>query len=364
MRSSEVTSVGGADGGRRAHDERRNVSDAAGVVVLGACATWSLVTGTLNEGRPEGVLLAVLAVAAGYAAGRMGGALLPVAAPCAGALAGPALVVAVPGLAAGPRFAAPLGHAGATAGLLALSVGAACCAAWAASAPALRIALRALAVAIVLTAAVLGSSSGVVCCTVVLLCSLAAGRMRRRGPGIAGLALVAAAVTGTSWALAARILPDGLTESLEGWLTPRRVELWRDALRLAHRNAGLGAGPDRFGEFSPTAAQALQPDGKPHSALFQQAAEQGLIGVGLLALAYGWMLYALLRTARPTPLALTAGAALTALAVIATVGDALSFTAVSVGAGLLAGMATAHPLADEAGATVTRERPGRDRMTP
>ena len=49
-------------------------------MVLGACATWSLITAAAHDGRPEGVLLAVLAVAAGYAAGRICGALLPVAA--------------------------------------------------------------------------------------------------------------------------------------------------------------------------------------------------------------------------------------------------------------------------------------------
>ena len=61
--------------------DRRNVSDAAGVVVLGACAAWSLISAAMHDGRPEGVLLAILAVAAGYAAGRIGGALLPVAVP-------------------------------------------------------------------------------------------------------------------------------------------------------------------------------------------------------------------------------------------------------------------------------------------
>ncbi|MFI1165517.1 O-antigen ligase family protein [Streptomyces sp. NPDC020801] len=359
-----MTSVGGADDGRQPDEDRRNVSDAVGVVVLGACAVWSLISGALHEGRPEGVLLAVLAVAAGYATGRICGALLPVAAPCAGALAGLGLAVAVPGLAPGPRFAAPLGHAGATAGVLTLSAGAACCAAWAASAPVLRLALRALTVAIAATAAVLGSGTGVVSCVAVLLCSLAAGRVRRRGPGIAGLALVAAAVTGASWAVAARVLPGGLAESLDGQLTQHRVELWRDALHLVHRNAGLGVGPGRFGEFGPTAAQSLQPDGKPHSALWQQAAEQGVVGMVLLAAAYGWVLFALWRTARPTPVALTAGSALTALAVIAAVGDALSFTAVSVGAGLLAGLATARPLAEEAGTPPAGARPRRDRLTP
>jgi O-antigen ligase len=373
-RSSPGGAAGGrADGGPASHgrardgqaeDDRRNVSDAVGVVVLGACAAWSLVTGAWHEGRPEGVLLAVLAVTAGYAAGRIAGVLLPVAAPCAGALTGLCATAAAPGLAPGPQFAAPLGHAGATAGVLALSTGAACCAAWAASAPAARLALRALAVTVAVTAAVLGSGTGFAACAGVLLCSLAAGRVRRRGPAVAALALAAAAVAGAGWAVAARALPHGLAVFLENRLTRHRVELWRDALRLVHRNAGTGVGPGRFGEVGPAAAQSLQTDGKPHSALWQQAAEQGLVGVALLAAAYGWVLYALWRTARPTPVALTAGAALTALAAIAVVGDALSFTAVPVGAGLLAGMATARPLAYEAGPTVPEPRPRRDRLTP
>jgi O-antigen ligase len=79
----------------------------------------------------------------------------------------------------------------------------------------------------------------------------------------------------------------------------------------------------------------------------QQAAEQGVVGVALLAAAFGWVLYALWRGPRPTPVALTAGAALSALAMIAAIGNALSFTAVSAGAGLLAGMATARLLPGE-----------------
>ncbi|MGW1634033.1 hypothetical protein ACWCPU_32570, partial [Streptomyces anthocyanicus] len=85
------------------------------MVILAACASWSLITAAARDGRPEGVLLAVLAVTAGYAAGRIGGALLPVGAPCAVALAGGVLAVAIPHLAPGPRLTAPLGHAGATA---------------------------------------------------------------------------------------------------------------------------------------------------------------------------------------------------------------------------------------------------------
>ncbi|MCK8437295.1 hypothetical protein G3I77_31145 [Streptomyces sp. D2-8] len=333
--------------GSNADGERRIVSDAAGVVVLGACAAWSLITAAAHDGRPEGVLLAVLAVAAGYAAGRISGALLPVGAPLAGALAGIALTVAVPHLAPGPQIAVPLGHAGATAAVLTLSAGAACCAAWAAPAPAVRFALRLLAAGIAVLAAALGSTSGFVTCLAVLVSSLAAGRTRHRGAGMAVLAAVAALVTGLIWAVAARAVPDGLVAALEGRLTPHRVRLWRDAWHLLGDDAALGAGPGRFGELSTTSAQSLLSDGKPHSAPLQQAAEQGIVGVVLLAAAFGWVLYALWRGPRPTPVALTAGAALTALAAIAAIGNALSFTAVSVGAGLLAGMATARPLADE-----------------
>lgn len=350
--------------GPDADSERRNVSDAAGVVVLGACATWSLITAAVHDGRPEGLLLAILAVSAGYASGRISGALLPVAAPCAGALAGLGLALAEPHLAPGPQFVVPLGHAGASAALLTLAAGSACCSAWATQAPALRLVLGLLAAGITVTAVALGSITGFATCAAVLLCSLAAGRIRHRGLGIAGLAVATALVTGATWAVAARVLPDGLTTSLEGQLTPHRVRLWQDALHMAHRDSGLGVGPGRFGELSSTAAEALLPDGKPHSAPLQQAAEQGVVGVLLLAAAFCWLLHALWRTPRSTPIALTAGAALTGLAAIAAVGNALSFTTVSVGAGFLAGLATAHPMADDASRGAPDARARGDRLTP
>ncbi|WP_328974985.1 hypothetical protein [Streptomyces canus] len=338
-----MTSVAGSaeDG------DRRNVSDAVGVLVLGASATWSLITAAAHDGRPEGVLLALLAVAAGYAAGRISGALLPVAAPCAAALTGLGLAVGLPHLTPGPEIVGPLGHAGATAALLTLATGAACCAAWTTGSPALRLLLRLVAVGIAVASAALESVSGLITCAAVLLCSLAAGQMSHRGPGLAGLTLAATAVTGLTWAVAGNAVPDGLAETLRGRLTPHRIGLWHDALGLARQDTALGVGPGRFGELSTTAAQSLLPDGKPHSAPLQMAAEQGLVGVLLLGAAFCWLLYALWRSPRPTPVVLTAGAALTALAAIAAVGNALSFTMVSVGAGLLAGLATAHPLTEE-----------------
>ncbi|MEU6217515.1 O-antigen ligase family protein [Streptomyces sp. NPDC047022] len=330
-----------------AEGERRGASDTTGVLLLGACAGWSLITAAAHGGRPEGVLLSVLAVAAGYASGRILGALLPVAAPVAGALAGVGLAIAAPYHATRPQFGTPLGNMGAVAALLTLATGAACCAAWAARRPAQRFAMSLGAAGITVTAAVLGSTTGLVACVGVLLCSLAADRMRHRAPALAAFALVSALVTAAAWAVAEQVGPHGLDTFLEDRLSGHRVLLWRDALTLAHRNPASGGGPGRFAELSTEAHQSAVPDGRPHSALLQQAAEQGLPGAALLAAVYCWALFALWRTRRPTPIALTAGAALTALAVIASVGDALSFTTVTAGAGVLAGIATARPLADE-----------------
>jgi hypothetical protein len=66
--------------------------------------------------------------------------------------------------------------------------------------------------------------------------------------------------------------------------------------------------------------------------------------VALLGAAFCWMLHALWRSPRPTPVVLTAAATLTALAVKSCLGNALSFSQVTAGAGLLAGLATARRL--------------------
>ncbi|MFD9225057.1 O-antigen ligase family protein [Streptomyces sp. NPDC060064] len=333
-----------APDGRSATRERGSATDIAGVVVLSGCAVWSLISAAGREARPEGVLLAVFAVAAGYACGRICGTLLPVAAASAAALAALGLAIAsrqgVPGAIAGTPIQP--GHTGAAAALLVLGAGAACCAAAAARPAALRLALRMLALAVACTALALGSVAGCAAALGILLCSLAAVRMRHRTVALVGLAVATGLVVATSWGVAEDTLPDGLTVSLQGQLTQNRVALWRDAITLAKDDPVRGVGPDRFGKLSTTAQQSLGSDGKPHSASLQQAAEQGVVGVALLGAAFGWMLYGLWRSPRSTPVVLSAGAALSALAVLASVGNALSFTPVTAGAGLLAGLATAH----------------------
>lgn len=310
-----------------------SVPDIAGVAILASCALWALISAMGRTARPEGVLLAVLAVAAGYACGRIAGSLLPVVCGAAAGLAGLGLALATD--------TGPSGHQGLAAAQLTLATGAACCAAWAARRPALRLALWLLALTITLTAVVTGPPAGWAASGAVLLCSLAAARLRRRLAGLAALALVAAVGVGGCWAVAADAVPGGLPPSLRAHLTEHRVRLWQDAAHLAVTNPVRGTGPDRFAELSPAVARSPEPETTPHSAPLQQAAGQGLPGVALLAAAFAWLLYALWRSPRSTPIALTAAAALTALAVEASLGNALSFPQITAGAGLLAGLATA-----------------------
>ncbi|MFJ5720423.1 O-antigen ligase family protein [Streptomyces sp. NPDC093149] len=313
-------------------------------MILAACAIWSLISAAGRETGPEGVLLALLAVAAGFACGRICGTLLPVATATAAAVAALLLGLlsrhGVPGATA-TTDTAP-GHAGAAAALLVLAAGAACCAAATSRQAPLRFALRLLALGTACSALALRSVAGFAAALGVLLCSLAATRMRQRLLGLAGLALATGLVVATSWAVAADALPQGLKMSLEGPLTAHRVQLWQDASELAGEHPVLGIGPGRFAELSPTVEQTVHSDGKPHSAPLQQAAEQGVTGVVLLGSSFGWLLYVLWRSPRSTAVVLTAGTTLTALAVLASVGNALSLTPVTAGAGLLAGLASAR----------------------
>ncbi|WP_432046991.1 O-antigen ligase family protein [Streptomyces asiaticus] len=320
---------------------RAGASDVAGVLILAGCAVWALIAAMGRPARPEGVLLAVLAVAAGYACGRIAGSLLPVAGAAAAGLAGFGLACTSPyGLG---------GHEGPGAAQLTLATGALCCAAWAAP-RVLRPALWLPAAAVTLTAVVGGSTVGSVACGAVLVCSLIAARPRRRLPALTACALIAAVAVGGTWAVAKGSVPGGLPPALRAHLTEHRIRLWQDAARIEETDQLRGAGPDRFGELSPSVAQPLGPEATPHSAPLQQAAGQGLPGVALLGAAFGWMLHALRRSPRPTPVVLTAAATLTALAVESCLGNALSFSQITAGAGLLAGLATARRLDDDPGA--------------
>ncbi|MCD0483738.1 O-antigen ligase family protein [Streptacidiphilus sp. ASG 303] len=338
---------GDVSGAAAARRSRLPGPDAAGAAVLAACAVWTLAAAHGRDAaRPEGVLLALLAVAAGYGAGRVAGALLPAAAPAAAAVAAGLAVAAVPGGLSGGALAPPLHYGNADAALLCLGAGAACCAAWSARRPPVRVGLLLLAGVLAGLTAAVGSAAGSAAAAGTVLVSCAAARLRRRGPLLAVLALCAVLAGVGTVALARGAVPQPLRAHLVAGLSERRVALWDDALAQVRLHPLRGVGPGRFGEVSP-AARADRDTAKAHSAPLQQAAEQGLPGLALLVCAFAWALWTLLRSPRPTAVALSAAAALTGLAVQACVDWVLSFAAVSAGAGLLLGLAAARPTGGE-----------------
>lgn len=322
-------------------------TDAAGVLVLSCCAIWTLVSAAGRAARPEGTLLALLAVTAGFAAGRILGALVPVLAPAAAAVTVLGLVLVPSSRLSAHGAAPPLGRHDADAALLVLAAGAACCAAVAARGRLVRAVLRLLGAGATGTALALGSPAAFGAGVAVLLCSLVAPRSRRRTLPLVALALTAMLVVGGSYAVAADALPAGLSQPLTGRLSHPRVQLWHEAAALAEHHPLRGVGPDRFSEETSLLSGPSVTADSPQSTPLQLAAEQGVPGAALLGAAYGWMLCALWRSPRPTAVVVTAAAALTALAFLATVDHVLGSVVVTSAAGLLAGIATARPLAGD-----------------
>ncbi len=317
-------------------------ADVTGALLLAGCAAWTLFTAAGRDAHPEGVLLGLLAVAAGYAGGRVAGAVVPVGAPAAVALTVGVLALLVPQGLSGDPAAPPLHSMDADGALLALAVGAACCAAHAAHGRG-RLLLAALACAISAEALATGSVAGVLACGAALVVAGSATFARRRLPTLLLLALCAGLAAGAPLLLARADVP---TNALSGAtpLADQRQVLWHDAVHEAAGAPLRGIGPGRFAELSPGAQESATPGGAS-SASLQAAAEQGVPGVCLLAGSFGWMLWTLRRSPASTAVVLTAAGALTALAAEAAVSPVLSYPGITAGAGLLVGMAAARPVA-------------------
>ncbi|WP_051943100.1 O-antigen ligase family protein [Streptacidiphilus rugosus] len=303
---SDDTAVPSRDGAR---------CDMVGLLLLAACAAWTVLSAEGRQARPEGVLLGLLAVTTGYAMGRIAGASLPVT-----GLLAPAVGVAV----FVPAFGRPVLGEDAQAALLALSVGAACCAGYSATGRVLPRACGALALVLAAESLLTYSLVGALACGGTLLVAGSVHRTHGRARASALLAICALAAVGTTVVLA-RTGAGGAPVPAD------RLTLWREALTDLGEQPLRGVGPGDFGS------------GNASSAALQAAAEQGWPGVALLGCAFAWTLWALARSPRPTPAALSAAGALTSLAVLASVTPVLGAPAVAVGAGLLLGLGAARP---------------------
>jgi O-antigen ligase len=319
------------------------VCDVVGALLLAACAAWTIYSSSGRDAQPEGVLLGLLAVAAGYATGRIAGAVLPVGAPF-----GLAAAVAVLAPLAGVR----LHDDDVLTALLSLAIGAACCAGYAARRHRLRWTVRfavVLALALAAESLLTQSTLGTLACGGTLVVAGSVHRARHRGPALVLLALSVLLAVGSTVVLAqdsraTTTDSDAVVSGPASQVSAQRLALWRDAVHEFDQEPLRGVGPGRFVVTSPAAQQSTDPAGAASAAL-QTAAEQGLPGVLLLGCAFGWTLWALARSPRPTAAVLSVGGAMAALGVQAAMSSVLSVPGVVVGGGLLLGLGAARPMA-------------------
>ena len=121
----------------------------------------------------------------------------------------------------------------------------------------------------------------------------------------------------------------------------RRKTLWHQAVTTIGEHPLTGVGPGEFVEDGPLVR--IDADARwAHHGFLQFGAETGIPGMGLLVLAFAWLLASLV--GRPDPAALTVlgSAALAVLAIGACVDYLFDFPAITVTAAALVGTASNH----------------------
>jgi O-antigen ligase len=179
------------------------------------------------------------------------------------------------------------------------------------------------------------------------IASAGASRARAVVMACAGVFFLALA---TSTFIATQRFPKAPTDSLDKALvtslTDYRLALWHDAFGIMVEHPLRGVGPGRFQDYSPTAFG--EPDLRwAHNEFLQQGAEQGVPGLILLAVLFGWGFARLVLGGTPDAITALAAAALATLGVHAAVDYVLHFPAIPLLAAALIGggmvRATPHP---------------------
>lgn len=315
-------------------ERRGRVLDQVGLGVAAAALAWALVA---SLGRPDArpapvvwlVVWAVVLVVAGRRVSPDEPATVPGA--LAVAVAG-AVVLGYPAiLRAG---GGPTGYANSNASLVGLGAVAAAAAAATTPRRTRRRAWVGLAAGLGLTVGATGSLAGSVALGAVGVLAAATVLRAHLAPAVIG-GLVAASITlGVTVAIAAGGDPLGLGER-----AGLRSDLWARALDQVRAEPVRGSGPGSYAAgLPPTVDDDLR---WAHHGYLQQAAEQGVVGLGLLLSLVAWA-YARLWSGRrrPTARTIAGAAAVTLVALHATVDHVLHAPAVPLTLAVLVGWAT------------------------
>jgi O-antigen ligase len=321
-------------GSGEASARRGSPVDVLGLVLGASAVVWTIVASLGRAARPAPVVWLIVLCGALVVVGRRvaRGDAATVPGGVAAAVSG-AVVMSYPSiLKAG---GAPTGYANSNACLIGLgAIGAAAAAASSRRAPTRR-AWAALAVLLAIGVVATGSVAASLALAVVAL--LAAASVLRRQVAAVGVGGVVAAsiAVGLTVAIAAGGDPLGLSER-----AGLRADLWSRALDQLHAEPLRGGGP---GSYSGAIPLTIDRDLRwAHHGYLQQAAEQGLVGLVLLISLVGWGYARLWSGRRRASARTTAGAAaLTLVALHASVDHVLHDAAVPLTLAVLLGWATA-----------------------
>lgn len=265
-------------------------SPAAGILVLGAAATWWVVSGFDEGSRAADSVGLILGVALALTVSWVVATRWPsvVLTGIVGACAAVVLADAEASLRSGPTQG-PFGYANATAAFAAQACVAAILLFVVAHGP-LRVIGAIAAIAFVPLVFLTRSWSVALLLPVVLGASLVAERWRGGRAAVAlcgGLFVTALAATVVIGAAGVPEEGGPLDRVVDATITEERVALWNDALRIVARHPVLGVGPGGFAFASATAVSDADL-GWAHNEFLQAGAEAGLLGYGLAAGLFLW----------------------------------------------------------------------------
>jgi peptidoglycan/xylan/chitin deacetylase (PgdA/CDA1 family)/O-antigen ligase len=310
--------------------------------LLAAATLWTFLVAVWAGGRPWPMAGTFLLAAAAYIIGRIGGRVGPAVVPAilTGLLLA-VMVVTVPDAVQSGRLAGPLGYENASGALLFLG-GVAAAMLLAASRSAFARVVAAASGLLLVVGLLATDSSAATFMMVLLPAALALAMQRRvRVVVVGSILLLAGAMAAT--AIVAAAAPGSRVVRLAGdVLEERRVQLWRDALRIAWQHPLIGIGPDRFEAESSEARSDI--DAKwAHNEFLQQAAETGVVGFMLLVSLFAWALTRLASATSDPVMASLAAFGVASLGVLACTDYVLHFPVLPASAAALVGGASVLP---------------------
>jgi O-antigen ligase len=309
-----------------------------GLVLLGANVWWVYAAGAIAGGAPGPAALLFLACAAAYVLARLGGSSFPPLVPGALVAVAAGIALLTPDLLSNAALSGPFGYANAKGAFFAQAAIAALFLALTSKAPLARLLGTASAAGFAVIPFAAGSVASAILLIALAPIALAAGTSRATRPLVFGFAALFVMVLATTVVLGVRHSiggPSGpLGRAATTTLTERRLVLWHDALTLLRLNPGVGVGPGRFGQFSPTAQR--DPDARwAHNEFLQHGAETGVVGLALFGLAFLWGFTRLF--AAVGRMAVLGAAALAVLGIHASVDYVMHFPTVPIYAAALVG---------------------------